>query len=167
MILTTTKHQLEKKSPPWSNFQPWTACLKCWDSLKGNKANSTGIHTANSKGFAQSPSPSGWLLANRATRISGTRLQSVCLGSSLNRALKTPLSVVPCFEPHTSGYTNRGQMYFQWSYGHLSIVLGEHHISTSKNVTRGQRVILRTEPRFCFHLLETPSFLHMWRPRSF
>lgn len=55
MALGTTKHQLENRGPPGSNFQPWTFSLKCGDSLKGNAASSTGIHAANFQDLNKAP----------------------------------------------------------------------------------------------------------------
>lgn len=87
--------------------------------------------------------------------------------STQDTSLSLSLSAVPFSELHTSSYTTRGQMYFRWSHSHLSTVPGGHGISITKNVTRGQRGVLRTKSGLCFHLLETPSFVYPWGPRSF
>lgn len=167
MALRTAKHQLEKKSPPRSNFQPWPSFLKCWDRLKGNAASSTWIHTASFKVLNKAPAH---LNGSWQTRRRGLQVLSCghCTpSSSLSRTLEAPLFVDPFSRSHTSSYISRGQMYFQWSHGCLSTFPRGHHISIAKNVTRGQRGILRTKSGLCFYLLETPCFLHMWGPRSF
>lgn len=166
MVLETAKHQLEKRSPPRSNFQPWTSSLKCWDRLKWNAASSTWIHTVSFKALNKAPAH---LNGSWQTRWRGPQVLSCgrCMpGSSLSRTLEAPLFVDPFSRSHTSSYTTGG-MYFQWSHGCLSTFPRGHHISIAKNVTRGQRGILRAKSGLCFYLLETPCFLHMWGPRSF
>lgn len=161
MVLKTTKHQLEKKSPPWSNFQPWTSCLKRGNDLKGNTASSTGIHAANFKGLHKAPAhlDGSWQTGQEGLQKLGFGLRAWApLLTEHSRHLS--LSAVPFSELHTSSYTTRGQMYFRWSHGHLSTVPGGYHVSITKNVTRGQRGILRTKSGLCFHLLEPPSFLY-------
>lgn len=95
------------------------------------------------------------------------------LGSShcvpgIHPVLETPLSVVPFSALQTSSDTTGGQMYFWWSRGHLSTISRGHRISMTKQMTKGQRGILRTKSGLGLYLSGRLSFRHVHgSPRSF
>lgn len=166
MVLKTKRHQLEKKSPPRSNIQPSTSSLKCGESQEENAASSTRIHTANFKSSNKAPAhlDGSW----RIGRWEFPELGSSHCVPGIHPVLETPLSVVPFSALQTSSDTTGGQMYFWWSRGHLSTISRGHRISMTKQMTKGQRGILRTKSGLGLYLSGRLSFLHVHgSPRSF
>ena len=94
-----------------------------------------------SSGFKQSPCPSGWLLANRETRIQELSSSHHALGSSL-RALKAQFFFwgTDFNPPHPW----RSKVFL------VATIPGRHHRSTAKNVSRNHRGILRTKSGLVF-----------------